>query len=85
MNTTRISLLAPTPVGRSLFVNKARDALMNDIIDDLNSWLDLLVVERRFRQETGDEPAPDTDLVTRAIDEIASLRTKLAAAKDASS
>jgi hypothetical protein len=24
---------------------------MNDILDDLNSWLDLLVVERRYRQQ----------------------------------
>jgi hypothetical protein len=58
---------------------------MSDILDELNGWLDLLVVERRFRQQTGDEPGADTDLVTRAIDEITSLRTKLGAAKDASS
>jgi hypothetical protein len=58
---------------------------MSDILDDLNGWLDLLVVERRFRQQTGDEPGADMHLVTRAIDEIASLRTKLGAAKDAGS
>jgi hypothetical protein len=29
---------------------------MNDILDDLNSWLDLLVVDRRYRQQTGEEP-----------------------------
>ena len=57
---------------------------MNDILDDLNSWLNLLVVERRYRQQAGEEPGADMDLVTRAIDEIASLRTTLAA-KDASS
>jgi hypothetical protein len=57
---------------------------MSDILDDLTGWLDLLVVERRFRQQTGDEPGADMDLVTRAIDEIASLRTKLGTAKDAS-
>jgi hypothetical protein len=57
---------------------------MNDILDDLNSWLDLLVVDRRYRQQTGEEPGADMDLVTRAIDEIACLRSKLAAAKDAS-
>jgi hypothetical protein len=57
---------------------------MNDIVDDLNSWLALLVVERRYRQQAGEEPGADMDLVTRAIDEIASLRTTLAA-KDASS
>jgi hypothetical protein len=58
---------------------------MSDILDDLNGWLDLLVVERRFRQQTGDEPGMDMDLVTRAIDEITSLRTKRGAAKDGSS
>jgi hypothetical protein len=58
---------------------------MNDILDDLNSWLDLLVVERRYRPQVGEEPGADMDLVTRAIDEIACLRTKLAAAKEASS
>jgi hypothetical protein len=58
--------------------------LMNDILDDLSSWLDLLVVERRYRQQSGEEPGADMDLVTRAIDEITSLRTTLAA-KDASS
>jgi hypothetical protein len=58
---------------------------MSDILDDLNGWLDLLVVERRFRQQTGDDPGADTDLVTRAIDEITSLRTKLGAAEDGSS
>jgi hypothetical protein len=58
---------------------------MSDILDDLSGWLDLLVVERRFRQQTGDEPGADMDLVTRAIDEIASLRTKLAGAKDTGS
>jgi hypothetical protein len=57
---------------------------MNDILDDLNSWLDLLVVDRRYRQQTGEEPGADMDLVTRAIDEIACLRSKLAAAKDGS-
>jgi hypothetical protein len=57
---------------------------MNDIVDDLNSWLALLVVERRYRQQAGEEPGADMDLVTRAIDEIASLRITLAA-KDASS
>jgi hypothetical protein len=53
---------------------------MNDILDDLNSWLDLLIVERRYRQQVGEEPGADTDLVTRAIDEISCLRAKLAAA-----
>jgi hypothetical protein len=43
---------------------------MNDILDDLSSWLDLLVVERRYRQQSGEEPRADMDLVTRAIDEI---------------
>jgi hypothetical protein len=56
---------------------------MNDILEDLNKWLNLLTVERRFRQETGDEPGLDVDLVARAIDEIACLRTELAAAKTA--
>jgi hypothetical protein len=58
---------------------------MNDILDDLDSWLDLLVVDRRYRQQAGEEPGADMDLVTRAIDEIACLRGKLAAARDASS
>jgi hypothetical protein len=57
---------------------------MDDILDDLNSWLDLLVVDRRYRQQAGEEPGADMALVTRAIDEIACLRSKLAAAKDAS-
>ena len=56
---------------------------MSDILDDLNGWLALLVVERRYRQQAGEEPGADMDLVTRAIDEIASLRSTLAA-KDAS-
>ena len=55
---------------------------MSDILDDLNGWLALLVVERRYRQQAGEEPGADMDLVTRAIDEIASLRSTLAA-KDA--
>jgi hypothetical protein len=55
---------------------------MSDILDDLNGWLDLLVVERRFRQQTGDDPGADTDLVTRAIEEIANLRSRLAAARE---
>jgi hypothetical protein len=54
-----------------------------DILDDLNGWLALLVVERRYRQQAGEDPGADMDLVTRAIDEIASLRSTLAA-KDAS-
>ena len=58
---------------------------MNDVLDDLNSWLDLLMAERRYRQQAGEEPGVDMDLVTRAIDEIACLRSKLAPAKDASS
>ena len=58
---------------------------MNDILEDLNRWLNLLTVERRFRQQTGDEPGADLDLVARAIDEIAGLRSKLAGAKNASS
>jgi hypothetical protein len=57
---------------------------MNDILDDLNSWLDLLTVERRYQQQAGEEPGADMNLVTRAIDEIACLRSNLAAAKDAS-
>jgi hypothetical protein len=57
---------------------------MSDILDDLNDWLALLVVERRYRQQAGEEPGADMDLVTRAIDEIASLRSTLTA-KDASS
>ena len=57
---------------------------MKDILEDLNRWHNLLVVERRFRQQTGDEPGVDLDLVARAIDEIAGLRSKLAAAKNAS-
>ena len=52
---------------------------MSDILDDLNGWLALLVVERRYRQQAGEEPGADMDLVTRAIDEIASLRSTLAA------
>jgi hypothetical protein len=48
---------------------------MNDILDDLNSWQARLVVERRYRQQAGEEPGVDLDLVTRAIDEIACLRT----------
>ncbi len=58
---------------------------MNDILEDLSKWLNLLIVERRFRQQTGDEPGADMDLVARAIDEIACLRTKLAIDKNASS
>jgi hypothetical protein len=57
---------------------------MNDTLDDLNSWLDLLVVDRRYRQQAGEEPGADMDLVPPALDEIACLRSKLAAAKDAS-
>jgi hypothetical protein len=57
---------------------------MKDILDDLNNWLDLLVVDRRYRQQVGEEPGADMDLVTRAIDEIACLRSELAAVKDAS-
>ena len=57
---------------------------MNDILEDLNRWLNLLTVERRFRQQTGDEPGVDVDLVARAIDEIACLRNELATAKTAS-
>jgi hypothetical protein len=55
---------------------------MNDILEDLKRWLYLLIVERRFRQQTGDEPGADMDL---AIAEIACLRSKLAGAKNASS
>ena len=51
---------------------------MNDILDDLNSWQALLVVERRYRQQVGEEPGVDLDFVTRAIDEITCLRTTLA-------
>ena len=58
---------------------------MSDILDELNNWLDLLVVERRYRQQAGEEPGADMELVTRAVDEIACLRSKLAAAKDARS
>jgi hypothetical protein len=58
---------------------------MNNILDDLKSWLDLLVVERRYRQQVGEEPGADMDLVTRAIDEISCLRAKLAAAEGANS
>ncbi len=58
---------------------------MNDILEDLKRWLTLLTVERRFRQQTGDEPGLDVALVARAIDEIAGLRTKLATAQNASS
>jgi hypothetical protein len=57
---------------------------MKDILDDLNSWQALLVAERRYRQQAGEEPGVDLDLVSRAIDEITCLRTTLAA-KDASS
>lgn len=57
---------------------------MNNILDDLKSWLDLLVVERRYRQQVGEEPGADTDLVRRAIDDSC-LRAKLAAAKGANS
>jgi hypothetical protein len=54
---------------------------MNDILEDLNRWLNLLTVERQFWQQTGDEPGTDMYLVARAIDEIACLRSELAAAK----
>jgi hypothetical protein len=37
---------------------------MKDILEDLNRWHNLLVVERRFRQQTG---GVDLDLVARAI------------------
>ena len=57
---------------------------MNDILDDLNSWQARSVVERRYRQQAGEEPGVDLDLVTRAIYEITCLRTTLAG-KDASS
>jgi hypothetical protein len=43
---------------------------MNDILEDLNRWLDLPIIERRFQQQIGDEPAAGLDLVARAIDEI---------------
>jgi hypothetical protein len=36
-----------------------RGAFMNDILDDLNSWQALLVVERRYRQQVGEEPGAD--------------------------
>jgi hypothetical protein len=49
---------------------------MNDILDDLNSWQALLVVERRYRQQVGEEPGADLDLVRRAIDEITCLRSQ---------
>jgi hypothetical protein len=58
---------------------------MNDILDDLNTWLDLLVVDRRYRQQAGEEPGADMDLVSRAIDEIEGLRRQLAAAKEQAS
>jgi hypothetical protein len=57
---------------------------MNDILDELNSWQARLVVERRYRQQAGEEPGVDLDLLTRAIDEISCLRTAVPA-KDASS
>jgi hypothetical protein len=57
---------------------------MNDILDDLNSWQARLVVERRYRQQAGEEPGVALDLVTRAIDEITCLRTTVPA-KGASS
>jgi hypothetical protein len=41
---------------------------MNDILEDLNRWLDLPIIERRFQQQIGDEPAAGLDLVARAID-----------------
>jgi hypothetical protein len=50
-------------------------ASMNDILD-LNRWLNLLTVERRFRQQTGYEPGLDVDLVARALDEIGAERLR---------
>lgn len=53
---------------------RTREAMSDDILDDLKSWLAQLVEDRPHRERRGELPEIEIGYVSRAIAEIERLR-----------